>query len=290
MNKLFHVSPGPHVRGLLTTGSVMYEVMLALLPAVLFGISRFGAHALLMLITAMATAVLGEHALNCFVGREPTYRDGSAALTGLLLGMTLPATAPLYVPFTGALFAVLLVKGIPGGLGKNLLNPALGARCILSVVFQPQMAAGASGTSLACSDLLRALIAHPNGIIGCSSLALLLGGLFLIAVRGISWHIPVTVLAGFALFSVILGGGPAPVLTQMAGGKVLAAFFMAVDPVTSPVSHAGKLIYGALIGLLAAVGQKFVGPMEAAALAVLLGNLATPLLDKRLVPKPCTLR
>lgn len=288
MNKQFRVSPGPHVRGLLTTGSVMYEAALALLPAAVFGVGRFGPHALLVLLTAMLTAVLGEHALNCFAGRGSSWRDGSAALTGLLLGLTLPADVELYVPFAGALFAVLIIKGIPGGLGKNMLNPALGARCFLSVVFQKQMGISAAGSGLAASDMLRALIAHPNGIIGCSSLAILLGGLFLLAVRGISWHIPVTVLAGFALFTVIIGGGSAPVLTLMAGGLVLAAFFMATDPVTSPVSDKSKLIYGGLIGLAAALGQKLTGPMESAALAVLIGNLTVPFLDRRFVPKPRT--
>ncbi len=286
MNNQFSASPGPHVRGLLTTGGVMYEVMLALLPAAVFGIGRFGAHALLVLLTAVLAAMLGEYALDCFVGRDSTLRDGSAALTGLLLGLTLPAGVPLYVPFAGALFAVLIIKGIPGGLGKNLLNPALGARCFLSMVFREQMTSGTVGGGAAASDILHALIAHPGGLIGCSALAVLLGGFFLLAVRGISWHIPAAVLGGFALFSALFGGGSAPILTQMAGGVVLAAFFMATDPVTSPVSGTGKLVYGCLIGLLAALGQKLTGTAEAVALAVLLGNLAVPFLDKKLVPKP----
>ncbi len=284
MKKQFLISPGPHVRGPITTGGVMYEVMLALLPAAVFGISRFGAHALLVLVTAMLTAVLGEHALNCFAGRDSTFRDGSAALTGLLLGLTLPAGVPLYVPFAGALFAVFVVKGLPGGLGKNRLNPALCARCFLSVVFRETMTVRAAG-GRAASDILHALIAHPNGLIGCSSLALLLGGLFLLLVRVISWRIPVSTLLSCALFSALFGGGEAPVLTMMAGGVIMTAFFIATDPVTSPVSDTGKLIYGGLVGLLAALGQRLTGPAEAAAIAVLLADLTVPFLDKRFVPK-----
>lgn len=287
MNHLFRVSPGPHVRGRLTTGSVMYEGMLALLPAAVFGVGRYGSHALLVLLTAMVTAVLGEQALNGFAGRESTFRDGSAALSGLLLGLTLPADVPLYIPFAGALFAVLLVKGIPGGLGKNRLNPALGARCFLSVAFQSHMAPRPYAAGGAASDILHALIAHPGGLIGGSALAVLLGGLFLLAIRGISWHIPAAVLAAFALSASLFGDSAVPVLTQMAGGMVLTAFFLAVDPVTSPVSDMGKLVYGALIGLLAGLGLRFTGPMEAAALAVLLGNLSVSFLDRRIVPKPC---
>ena len=286
-NALFKVSPGPHVRGGLTTLGVMYEVILALIPAAVFGMGRYGTHALLVLVTSVVTAMLAEYAFDCFAGRENTVRDGSAALTGLLLGLTLPADVELYIPFAGAIFAVTVFKGFFGGLGRNLLDPALGARCLLTVAFREQMAGKEFAVGTAASDYLRALIAHPAGLIGCSALALLVGGLFLLAVKGITWHIPVSVLAGFAVFSLLFGGS-APILYQFGGGIVLAAFFMAVDPVTGPVSDTGKLIYGGLIGLLAALFQKLTGPMEAVCIAVLLANLTTPLIDKRFVPRPYT--
>ena len=287
-NELFKVSPGPHVRGSLTMFSVMYEVILALIPAAVFGMGRYGTHALLVLLTAVGTAMLTEYAFDCFAGRENTVRDGSAALTGLLLGLTLPADVELYIPFAGAVVAVTIFKGFFGGLGKNLLNPALGARCLLTVAFREQMAGKDFAVGTAAADYLKALIAHPAGLIGCSALALLAGGLFLLAVKGISWHIPVSVLVGFAVFSLLFGDGSAPILYQFGGGVVLAAFFMATDPVTGPVSDTGKLIYGGLTGLLAALFQKVTGPMEAMCIAVLLANLTTPLIDKRFVPRPYT--
>lgn len=287
-NELFKVSPGPHIRGGLTTYSVMYEVILALIPAAIFGVGRYGTHALLVLLTAVATAMLAEYAFDSFAGRENTVTDGSAALTGLLLGLTLPADVELYIPFAGAIFAVTIFKGFFGGLGKNLLNPALGARCLLTVAFREQMAGKEFAVGTAAADYLRALIAHPAGLIGCSALALLAGGVFLLAVKGVTWHIPVSVLAGFAVFSLLFGGGGAPILYQFGGGILLAAFFMATDPVTSPVSDTGKLIFGCLIGLLAALLQKFTGPMEAVCVAVLLADLTTPLIDKRFVPRPYT--
>lgn len=287
-NELFRVSPGPHVRGSLTTGSVMYEVILALIPAAVFGVGRYGAHAFLVLLTAVLAAVLAEYAFDCFAGRGNTVCDGSAALTGLLLGLTLPWDVPLYVPFAGAVFAVA-VKGFFGGLGRNLLNPALLGRCLLMVAFREQMAAKGSVAGASCAAVVHALIAHPSGIIGGSALALLVGGIFLLVIRGISWHIPVSVLASFALFSLLFCGGEAPILAQMAGGVVLAAFFMATDPVTSPVADNGKLIFGCCIGLLAAVLGRWTGTAEAVCIAVLLANLTTPLIDKRIVPKPYTL-
>ena len=281
--ELYSVSPAPHIRGSLTTGSVMYEVMLALLPAALFGVCRYGAHALLILLTAVVTAMLTEYALDCFLGRGNTLKDGSAALTGLLLALTLPGDAPLYIPFAGALIAVVFVKGLFGGLGKNLLNPALTARILLTMAFREQMAGKGEALGTSAAAILKALTNHPAGLIGGSALALLIGGLFLLLIRGITWHIPAAVLVSFAVFSLLFGGDHGPVLSQMAGGVVLAAFFMATDPVTSPVSGSGQLAFGALIGLLAALFGRFLGTAEAVCLAVLLANLTVPFIDRRFI-------
>ena len=280
----FGVTPAPHIRGSLTTGSVMYAVILALLPAALYGISRFGAHALLIILTSVLTAMLTEYALDCFLGRGNTLRDGSAALTGLLLALTLPGDVPLYIPFAGALIAAVGVKGLFGGLGKNLLNPALAARCLLTMAFREQMAAKAAAAGDSAAAVLKALVYHPAGYIGGSALALLAGGLFLLAIRGVTWHIPVSVLGSFAVFTLLFGGGEGPVLSQMAGGVVLAAFFMATDPVTSPVSGRGQLVYGVLIGVLTALFQRFLSTAEAVCLGVLLANAAVPVIERRIIP------
>ena len=288
--EMLRPTPGPYVRSWLTTGAVMYDVVLALLPAAVFGAARFGAHALLVLLTSVLTAVLTEFAFDCLVGKDGTIRDGSAVVTGLLLGLTLPASVPLYIPFAGAAAAVVVVKGLFGGLGANLLNPALGARCLLTLAFGSQMASSASvpaGSSAA--EILRVLIAHPGGLIGCSAVALLAGGIYLLAAKRISWQIPVSFLAAFCVFTLIFGSGDttlASLLSQMAGGILLAALFMATDPVTSPVSAPGQLVFGVLAGLLAAVFLRFTGPAEAACLAVLASNLAVPLIDARFAARP----
>lgn len=285
--ELFKVSPGPHIRGSLTTGSVMYEVVLALIPAAIFGIGRCGAHALLVLLAAVGAAVLAEYAFCCFAGRDNPLPDGSAALTGLLLGLTLPGEVPLYIPFVGAVLAVA-AKGLFGGLGRNPLNPAMLGRCLVTVIFRDQIAGRAAAAGMSASAMVKALIWHPAGLIGGSALALLLGGLFLLAVRTIRWHAPVAVLAGYALFSLLFGGASGPVLSQLGGGVMLAAFFAACDPVTTPVSDTGKLIFGGLVGLLTALLQRFTGVMEAACTAVLLADLVSPLIDRYTVPRPYT--
>ena len=131
----YNVSSSPHVRSPLSTGLVMYDVILALLPATLFGVWRFGLHALLVILMSVASAVTAEYVFDYLTGRGNTLRDGSAVLTGLLLALCIPASVPLYVPYIGAVFAVVVVKGLFGGLGKNFMNPALGGRVFLLLSF-----------------------------------------------------------------------------------------------------------------------------------------------------------
>ncbi len=303
MENSYNVSSSPHFRSSLTTGQVMYDVILALLPATAFGVWHFGVHALLIVLMSVASAVLTEFVFNAITGKENTLRDGSAVLTGLLLALCLPPTVPLYIPYIGAVFAIAVVKGLFGGLGRNFINPALGARCFLLLSFGGPMtkyfADGVSGATPLASiaagqnaDLIRLLTGHAGGVIGCSAIALLLGGLYLLIVRGITWHIPVATVVSFAAFMLLLGKpSPALLLAQVAGGGVLmAAFFMATDPVTSPVSGPGQLLYGGLVGALSAIFRRYGSSADSVSYAVILSNLAVPVIDEYVIPKPFAFR
>ena len=304
MENNYNVSSSPHFRSSLTTGQVMYDVILALLPATVFGVWHFGLHAALIILMSIASAVLTELVLNAITGKGNTLRDGSAVLTGLLLALCLPPTVPLYIPYIGAVFAIAVVKGLFGGLGKNFINPALGGRCFLLLSFGSAMtkyfADGVSGATPLASiaagnnaDLVRILTGHAGGVIGCSAIALLLGGLYLLLVRGITWHIPVATLVSFAAFMLLFSGGmsPALLLAQIAGGGILmAAFFMATDPVTSPMSGPGQLLFGGLVGFLSALLRRYGSSADSVSYAVILSNLAVPVIDEYVLPKPFAFR
>ena len=300
MSQTYQMSSSPHVRSPLTTGAVMYDVILALLPATVFGVWHFGVHALLIILMSVVSAVLTEFVFNAVTGKENTLRDGSAVLTGLLLALCLPPQAPLYIPYIGAVFAIAVVKGLFGGLGRNFLNPALAARCFLLLSFGGPMtqyfADGVSGATPLASgsaDLLRILTGHAGGVIGCSAIALLLGGLYLLLSGGITWHIPVATIGSFTVFLLLFGKDMTlpRLISQLAGGGVLmAAFFMATDPVTSPVSGPGQLIYGACVGILSGLLRRFGSSADSVSYAVLLSNLAAPVLDEYIVPRPYAFR
>ena len=300
MSNTYQVSSSPHVRSPMTTGAVMYDVILALLPATVFGVWHFGVHALLIILMSVVSAVLTEWVFNRITGKESTIRDGSAVLTGLLLALCLPPQVPLYIPYLGAVFAIAVVKGLFGGLGRNFLNPALAARCFLLLSFGGPMtqyfADGVSGATPLASgsaDLLRILTGHAGGVIGCSAIALLLGGLYLLLSGGITWHIPAATVGSFTVFLLLFGKDMtlSRLIAQLAGGGVLmAAFFMATDPVTSPVSGPGQLIYGACVGLLSGLFRRYGSSADSVSYAVLLSNLAAPVLDEYIVPRPYAFR
>ena len=282
----FRVSAAPHTRTDLTTGAVMYDVILALLPAAVWGIGRFGAHGFLVILTGVLTAVLAEAALQGLAGVDGSVRDGSAAVTGLLLALMLPGDVPIYVPFVGAALAIVLGKGLWGGLGRNLLNPALSGRLLLFLIFRPLFESGMTRTVAgAFSEAIRAFIGGWGGMIGCSAAAVLIGGIYLMAVRRVSWRIPCSVLAGFLLAALILGNGKS-IPAFLSGGVVLAAFFLAADPVTSPVTPAGKWIFGAAAGVLCALFGRLMAPGEAVCCGVLLAEIFVPMIDRHTVPRP----
>ena len=301
MNGLLNVSSSPHIRSRLTTGKVMYDVVLALLPAAVFGVWIYGLHACLVIAVSILSAVLTEFVFDYIAHKPNTLTDGSAVVTGLLLALTLPPSVPLYVPYLGAVFAIFFVKCCFGGLGKNIMNPALVARCFLVISFTNAMTNyavdGVSGaTPLAVLNsggtvnVLEMFLGYGGGVIGSSGAALLIGGVYLLLSGVITWHIPVVLIASFA-FCMGLGGPggfhPLFLLSQICGGGILmAAFFMANDPVTSPVSALGQTVYAVAVGILMAVLRIYSGTEDSASYAVILCNLLTPLIDRVAIPKP----
>ena len=301
----YNVSSSPHVRSPLSTGQVMYDVILALMPATFFGIWHFGVHALFVVLMSVVSAVLTEFVFDYLTGRENTLYDGSAVLTGLLLALCIPASVPLYIPYIGSVFAILVVKCFFGGLGKNFMNPALGGRCFLLLSFGSAMTNyavdGVSGATplarLASGEtvnLVQMFTGHGGGVLGCSAFALLLGGLYLWVIDAIPWRIPVSVLLSFGVFMGLFGGDgfnlPLLCAHLIGGGVFMAAFFMATDPVTSPVTAPGQLLYGCCVGVLSGFFRVFGSSADSVSYAIILSNLFTPLIDELIIPKPFAYR
>ncbi len=300
-NKLLNISSSPHIRSSLTTGEVMLEVILALLPATVFGIYRYGLHAFLVIICSVAAAVLTEAIFDLIAKKGNTVKDGSAVVTGLLLALCLPPRVPLYIPIIGSIFAILVVKCFFGGLGKNFMNPALTARCFLLISFGSAMTSYSvdgisSATPLAdlaagnAVNISQMYLGYTSGVIGGSALALLIGGLFLWVMGGITLDIPVACIATFTVFMGLFGGqgwnASFLLANILGGGLLMGSFFMATDPVTSPVNTSGHIVYGICIGILAGIFRVFGSSPDSFSYAIILGNLLVPFIDKLPIPKP----
>lgn len=299
MNGFLNVSSSPHVRGADSTKSIMYDVALALLPAAAFGVYRFGLYSLAVMAVSIVFALLSEYMFQTLTGQKVTVSDGSALVTGLLLGMNLPPTVPLWIPALGSIFAVIFVKQFFGGIGQNFMNPALGARCFLLISFTGIMSEyvvdGVSGAtplaSLAAGehvDLAQLFFGFTGGCIGeVSTLAVLIGGIYLLVKKIITWEIPVCYLVSFAVFELIFGtgNGISFVLAQLcSGGLMLGAFFMATDYVTSPITKKGKIVYGILLGVLTGILRTFGALPEGVSYAIIISNLLVPLIEKVTMP------
>ena len=302
------MSSSPHIRSKATTGNIMLYVIIALLPASAFGVFNFGISALLMLVTTTATAVLTEYVYQKLMHKKITITDYSAALTGLLLGLNMPPTAPLWMGALGSIFAILVVKQVFGGLGQNFMNPALGARCFLLISFTGQMTTfmydGVTGaTPLAllkegqAVDSMAMMIGRIPGTIGETSvIAIIIGAIFLIMTGVIDLRIPGTYIVSFALFVGIFGHFQNPAVGFIdpqyitahlcGGGLMLGAWFMATDYVTSPITKKGQIYYGVLLGVLTGLFRLFGGSAEGVSYAIIISNLLVPLIEKVTLPKP----
>ncbi len=298
MPELLTLAPSPHMRRGVTTRRLMIDVLIALAPAAVFGSVAFGWRAAVILLLATASAILEEYLTEKILRRPNTVGDCSAAVTGLLLGMNLPSTVPFYVPIVGSVFAIVVVKQIFGGIGKNVMNPALAARVFLMLAWTAKMTkfvpafawmdgsdAVASATPLASlktgafdGSVLDLFLGKCGGCIGeVSALCLLIGGAYLLVRRVIAWQIPTAFLGTVALLTLIFHKGDMSAVSFMAsslfsGGLMLGAFFMATDYVTSPVTPWGRVIYGVGGGALVVFLRIFSGYPEGVSFAILIIN------------------
>ena len=296
MEKLI-VSSSPHVQSKFSTQGIMRDVLIALLPATVASVVLFGWRALVTVLVCVVSAVLSEFLFNLIAKKEQTIGDLSAAVTGLLLGLNLPANVPVWQCAVGCLFAIVLVKCLFGGIGCNLVNPAITARVFMIVSFGSMatqafptivdtastatpLAEIAEGTTPAISSLL---LGTTGGAIGeTCAVALIVGGIYLIARRIITWHIPVTFIGSVFVLSLFME--KFDVITALAavlsGGLIIAAFFMATDYVTSPGTAKGKIIFGLGAGLITFMIRYFGVYPEGVSFAVLLMNILNPYIDK----------
>lgn len=308
---MYNVSSSPHVRSKDTTDRIMLYVIIALLPASLFGIYNFGFHALLLIVITILSCVVSEWAFDKITKRKDTIRDLSAVVTGLLLALNLPPTLPWWMAIVGGVFAIVIVKCLFGGLGQNFMNPALGGRCFLLISFTGPMTSFAnskyyisqgmdaisSATPLAALkagesvNTMDMLIGRIPGTIGETSvIAVLIGAIFLILMGVIDLKIPATYIITFIIFVLLFGGHGFDwsyvVAHLCGGGLMLGAFFMATDYVTSPITPLGKIIFGIVLGILTGIFRIFGASAEGVSYAIIFSNLLVPLIERVTIPKP----
>ena len=308
MSELLHVSSSPHIRAQLTTDKLMKTVVLALMPATLFGIYNFGFRALFLILLSVGTCVATEGLFEHFMHKKLTINDFSAVVTGLLLALNLPVTVAWYIPVIGGVFAILIVKQLFGGLGQNFMNPALAARCFLLLSFTGQMTdfalipgAGhaidsvSGATPLAAlkmgenPDLLSMFIGNTTGTIGeTSAIAILAGAVILLALKVIDLRIPLSYIGSFIVFLILFGGHGFDLKFLAAhlvgGGLMLGVWFMATDYVTTPITKDGQILYGIILGLLTGLFRIFGASAEGVSYAIIFGNLLIPLIERVTIP------
>ena len=300
MSDLYHVSSAPHVRAKDTTSRIMLYVIIAMLPATLFGIYNFGFRALLLIAATVGSCVASEWVYNKIVHKEQTVGDLSAVVTGMILALNLPVNLPVWEAILGGVFAIIIVKCLFGGLGQNFMNPALGARCFLLIAFAKDMTNFATDTVTGATPLaaMRAgeavntmdlLIGTTAGTIGETSvIALIIGAIFMILMGVIDLRIPGSYIVSFAVFTFVLGSQPFDVnyLTAQlcAGGLMFGAFFMATDYVTSPITPKGQILFGICCGLFTWIFRTFGANAEGVSFAIILSNLLVPLIEKVTIP------
>lgn len=301
MSDLMKVSSNPHVRSKTGTSNIMLAVVIGLLPAAGFGIYNFGLKALITIVITVATTVLTEFIFEKICKKKVTVGDYSAVVTGLLLALNLPVSAPWWIGVIGGVFAILVVKMLFGGLGQNFMNPALGARCFLLISFTSIMTnfdcdAYTGATPLADLkngvdvNILNMVIGKTAGTIGeTSMIAIVIGACFLILMGIIDLRIPGSYIVSFVIFISIFGGhglDAAYISAHLAGGGLmLGAFFMATDYVTRPITKNGQYLFGILLGILTGIFRLFGPSSEGVSYAIIIGNLLVPLIEKITLPK-----
>jgi len=309
VSELYNVTSSPHVRSKASTDKIMLCVIIALLPATIFGIYNFGPRALAVIVVTIASCIVSEYLFNKIAHRKQSVGDLSCIVTGLLLALNLTSTIPFWMAILGGAFAIVVVKMLFGGLGQNFMNPALGARCFLLLAFTGPMTSFAtvpldtttSATPLSYladgglySNTLAMFTGRISGTIGETSvICILIGAIFLIACGVIDIRIPGTYILTFAIFIILFGGHlttgdlvPFVVQELCGGGLMLGAFFMATDYVTSPITPRGKILYGIICGCLLGIFRLFGASAEGCSYSIIFANMLVPLIERVTVPKP----
>ncbi len=313
-NKKVIISSSPHLRATSSTQSIMADVLIAMLPAVFCGVLFFGIRALFLVLISLVSSVLFEFLFQKLAKKEVMIFDLSAAVTGVLLGLNMPVTAPWWIPVIGSFVAIVIIKQLFGGIGANFMNPAMGARAfllaswpVLMTRFVEPLSAGifsaadviSGATPLAvikgaAGELPPILDMFTGNIAGCigetSVIALVIGGLYLVCRRVISLRIPVCFIGTVAILSFLFTSGDMSAVDSMlyhisGGGLFLGAIFMATDYVTSPVTKKGQILFAVGCGLITFVIRRFGGYPEGVTYGILLMNVVTPLIDKYVKPR-----
>lgn len=302
MGDLLNVSSNPHIRSKISTDKIMLCVIIALIPATVFGVINFGVYCLLVIGASIASAILTEILCCIVMKRKISVTDLSAVVTGLLLGLNMPPAVPLYIPIMGSAFAIFVVKMLFGGLGQNFMNPALAARCFLVISFPAAMTnfecdgySGATPLALLRAgeevNLMNMITGRIPGTIGeTSMIAILIGAVFLLLLGVIDLIVPMTYLVTFVIFIGIFGDygfNSYYIFCHLAGGGImLGAWFMATDYVTRPITKMGQYVYGIILGLLTGIFRIFGASVEGVSYSIIIANLLVPLIEKFTYPKP----
>lgn len=291
-----YLSISPHIKSKITTAGIMLDVIISLLPATIAGCIIFGMRSLAVVAVCILASVASEYIFNFILKKDQTIGDLSAVVTGLLLGLNLAANIPFWQAAVGSAFAIIIVKCIFGGLGCNIVNPAITARVFMliafgamaKVAFPVSIDAVSSATPLelikndATPSLIDLFLGNKGGSIGeTCTLALLIGGIYLIARRVITWHIPVTMIATVFIFSFIFEDFSfiSALSWTMSGGLFIGAIFMATDYVTSPSTTLGKIIFAFGAGFITVIIRFFGTYPEGVSFAILLMNIVNPYIE-----------
>lgn len=305
----FVVSGTPHVRSKESIQSIMRDVIIALIPATAMGIYFFGIPALILIAVSIVACVFFEWLYQKLMKKTVTISDLSAVVTGLLLAMNLPASAPIWVPIVGAAFAIIFAKQLFGGLGQNFINPALAGRAFLLASYPTEMTtwtapvgfSGADAVAVATPLATLKTGAMPDASLtdvilgtnigGCigetCAIALIIGGIYLLVKHVISWRIPVLYILTVFVLTAAIGrkGLRVPVYEIFTGGLMLGAFFMATDYASSPVTPKGQIIFAIGCGVITTLIRIFGGYPEGVSYSILIMNLAVPLIERFTEPK-----
>lgn len=309
MSDLLAVTVSPHIKTRLDTRATMAWVIASLVPAGAVGIWIFGARSAAVMAVSVAACVLSELVWCRCAGREQTAGDLSAALTGLLLAYNMPVSIPLWMPAAGGAFAIIVTKEMYGGIGQNIVNPALAGRAMMLICWPAAMTdwsvdgvssptplavmhmamagvSGATGAADAPLTMLDLFVGRCGGCIGETSAAALLFGAAILLVKGIiSWRIPAIYIATVAAGSWLLGRPDGPVQEVLVGGLMLGALYMATDYTTSPITPKGQCVFALGCGALTILIREYGGYPEGVSFSILMMNLTVPIIDRAARPR-----